>query len=172
MQSAIFVGHNQSGPRNLLKGGNKGYRRGKPKWDRIHLLRLICSHTLMMYCLLLAQWILPAWAVTTGLSFQFFAKMRQNQRRRANLASWCSDSNHLACISEGKGLHPYGLKDLNLLSSFFSTAPAPHPTAHLSTLCNTLGRFLHLMPPPQVFIACLLEASANTWVAVGMTEEL
>lgn len=108
-----------------------------------------------MYCLLLAQWILPAWAVTTGLPFQFFAKMRQNQRRRANLVSWCSDSDHLACIREGKGLHPYGLKDLNLLSSSFSTAP---PTTTPPPICpvwyigkvsasNASSTVFHLLSP-------------------------
>ena len=54
--SLIGLGCNQSGPRNLLRGGNKGYKKRKAKMGQGHSYSDLS--TLMpqsMYCLLFTQ---------------------------------------------------------------------------------------------------------------------
>ena len=56
VQSSVCIGCNQSGPRNLLRGGNKGYKKRKAKMGQGHSYSDLS--TLMpqsVYCLLFTQ---------------------------------------------------------------------------------------------------------------------
>ena len=115
-QSSVCRGYNQSGPRNLLRGGNKGYKRGKPKWDRA-IPTGICPLSCLKECtacyLSHKSCLLELYLVC---HFNFLLRWDKNWGRRTNLTSWrrtdltfcCCDLGCLLLISKGKGLCPYG----------------------------------------------------------------
>ena len=107
----------QSGPRNYPREGTKDIKEGSQTRDRTRLGADLLSH--LETVPLVACPVNPAWAVA-GLLFQFFAKMRQEPRKK----TW---PNNLKTSSMGSRYTSSWRERIWLLVLCLQTAPWTNP---------------------------------------------